>query len=248
MDRWVGKIAIVSGVSSGIGELLARELVSAGVNVLGLARRENKLQELSKSLKNTKGAFHYLKCDVRNERDIVDAFAYVEKNFGQLDILINNAAVLIDNSFENGKTEDYRSLLETNVLAPALFIREALKLIRKHKNDAYIVNINSICGLNATVVDLPMGLYPASKFAMTAMNETLKKEIKDNNDKIRVTAIHPGVTGTELFFSSELHRNIYNNTPYLKPKNVVDCIMFALSAPSHVQIDELIVTAVATKK
>lgn len=101
MDRWVGKIAIVTGVSSGIGELLARELVSAGVNVLGLARREKKLQELSKSLKNTKGSFHYLKCDVCNERDILDAFAYVEKNFGRLDILINNAAVLIDSSFES---------------------------------------------------------------------------------------------------------------------------------------------------
>lgn len=101
MDRWVGKFAIVTGVSSGIGEVLAKELVTLGVNVLGLARRENRLQELSNSLKNSKGAFHYLKCDLRNEQDILNAFAFAEKNFGRVDILVNNAAILTYDTFES---------------------------------------------------------------------------------------------------------------------------------------------------
>lgn len=98
MDRWTGKFAIVTGASSGIGKSITRELVSAGVNVLGLARRENRLQELSENLKFSKGAFHYFKCDLCNEDDIRKAFEYVENNFQRLDILINNAGIMFGSS------------------------------------------------------------------------------------------------------------------------------------------------------
>lgn len=100
MDRWIGKYAIVTGVSSGIGESIARELVTAGVNVLGLARRENRLQDLAENLKNSKATFHYLKCDLRKEQDILDAFAFAEKNFGRVDILINNAGLVFESTLE----------------------------------------------------------------------------------------------------------------------------------------------------
>ncbi|XP_057318348.1 uncharacterized protein LOC130663244 [Microplitis mediator] len=247
MDRWAGKFAIVTGVSSGIGEVLAKELVTLGVNVLGLARRENRLQELSKSLKNSKGAFHYLKCDLRNEQDILNAFAFAEKNFGRVDILVNNAAILTHDTFENAKTEDYRALLDINVLAPALCIREALKSMRKHKNEGHIININSVAGHNAAISPVPVNLYPASKFALRAMTETLKLEIKTNNDKIRITGIHPGLVKTEIINAIDGISEILKVMPYLESKDVVDCVIFALSAPPHVQIDELTVTAYTNK-
>lgn len=100
MDRWAGKSAIVTGVSSGIGEVITEKLVRAGVNVLGLARREDRLQALAQRFKSAKGKFCYLKCDLRNDQDILKAFVWVEKNFRCLDILINNAGVLFMNSFE----------------------------------------------------------------------------------------------------------------------------------------------------
>lgn len=94
MDRWVGKVAIVTGASSGIGEAICKTLVVAGLNVLGLARREDRLKQLAVSLKNAKGSFHYLRCDVRNENDILKAFAYAVKNLGSVDVLINNAGIV----------------------------------------------------------------------------------------------------------------------------------------------------------
>lgn len=100
MDRWVGKSAIVTGVSSGIGEVIVEQLVCAGVNVLGLARREDRLQALAQRFKGAKGKFHYLKCDLRNEQDILKAFACAEKTFGCLDILINNAGVFFVAPFD----------------------------------------------------------------------------------------------------------------------------------------------------
>lgn len=93
MNRWIGKSAVVTGASSGIGEAIAKSLTIAGMNVFGLARRENRLDELSKSLKDAKGSFHYSRCDVRNENDILKAFDNVEKNFGGVDVLVNNAGL-----------------------------------------------------------------------------------------------------------------------------------------------------------
>ncbi|KAH0545644.1 hypothetical protein KQX54_001986 [Cotesia glomerata] len=248
MDRWTGKFAIVTGASSGIGRSITKELVSAGVNVLGLARRENRLQELSENLKSSKGAFHYLKCDLCNEEDILKAFEYVENNFQRLDILINNAGIMLGGSLAETTTEDYRTLLDLNVLAPALCIREALKLMRKHKNEAHIININSVFGLNTRAADLPINLYPASKYALHAMTETLKKEVRDNNDNIRVTGIYPSATNTELFDLSEKLHHVLNVIPALESKDVTDCIMFALSVPLHVQIDQLVVSGVPSKQ
>ncbi|XP_057319401.1 farnesol dehydrogenase-like [Microplitis mediator] len=243
MDRWAGKFAIVTGVSSGIGEAIARSFVTSGVHVLGLARRENLLRDLSNSFKKSKGEFHYLKCDLRNEEDILHAFAYVNKNFGRIDILVNNAAVVFENTFESAKTEEYRAILDVNVLAPALFIREALKLMRKNKNEGHIININSVAGLRATV-PLPVTLYPATKFALRAMTDTLKEEIKKNKDKIRVTGIHPGLVKTELQNTSEVLLDLFNAIPYMQSQDVADCVVFALSVPPHVQIDEITVTGV----
>ncbi|XP_074104593.1 farnesol dehydrogenase-like isoform X2 [Cotesia typhae] len=212
MDRWAGKSAIVTGVSSGIGEVITEKLVRAGVNVLGLARREDRLQALAQRFKSAKGKFCYLKCDLRNEQDILKAFVWVEKNFGCLDILINNAGVLFMNSFEDAKTDEYHILMDLNVLTPAMGIREALKLMRKHKNKGHIININSIAGHQVVIGSMPINLYPASKFALRAMTETLKGEIRAKNDKIRITV----ETQTCPFWDhrpslSNLHTNCKSN-------------------------------------
>ncbi|XP_074098326.1 farnesol dehydrogenase-like [Cotesia typhae] len=246
MDRWVGKSAIVTGVSSGIGEVIVEKLVCAGVNVLGLARREDRLQALAQRFKGAKGKFHYLKCDLRNEPDILKAFACAEKTFGCLDILVNNAGVFFVASFDAAKTEDYRSIMDINVLAPAICIREALKLMRKHKNDGHIININSVAGHHAVISEVPMNLYPASKFALRAMTDTLKGEIKLKQDKIRITGIHPGLVKTEILNSfGDKTNELLNKMPYMESKDVADCVIFALSMPRNVQIDELTVTAIA---
>lgn len=93
MDRWIGKVALVTGVSSGIGETIAVTLVERGIKVIGLARRLEKMQEITKRLVNAKGIFYPIKCDVTNEQEVLEAFKHAKNNFGGVDILINNAGV-----------------------------------------------------------------------------------------------------------------------------------------------------------
>ncbi|PSN29530.1 Farnesol dehydrogenase [Blattella germanica] len=96
MERWTGRVAVVTGTSSGIGAAIAKELVKKGVKVVGIARRVERVEALSKSLKSEKGELHPLKCDITKDDEIKKAFAWVKSNLGGVDILVNNAAVAID--------------------------------------------------------------------------------------------------------------------------------------------------------
>ncbi|GFG29128.1 hypothetical protein Cfor_12655 [Coptotermes formosanus] len=98
MERWAGRVAVVTGASSGIGAAIAAELTKKGLKVVGLARRVERVQELSKSLETATGKLHAVKCDVGNEADVLAAFKWVKNNLGGVDILINNAAVGHDTS------------------------------------------------------------------------------------------------------------------------------------------------------
>ncbi|XP_057319400.1 farnesol dehydrogenase-like [Microplitis mediator] len=244
MERWAGKLAVVTGASSGIGAAIAKALATNGLNVLGLARREDKLKELSNLNTSSKHAFHYMKCDLFDESDIIKAFEYADTHFGGVHILVNNAGTVKDGTLGAGKTEDFRKVMDLNVIAPTICIREALKSMRKHKNEAHIFNINSVFGINPTLAPMPINLYPASKFALRALTETLKSEIRQNKDKIRVTGIYPALVKTELLASNGFDEQIYNIAPYLESKDLADCLMFALSAPPHVQIDDIVVNPV----
>lgn len=102
MDRWVGKIAVVTGASAGIGASITEELAKAGVKVFGLARRVENIEELKKKVGNVKGEIIPLKCDVSREDDILAAFDVVKKKFGTLHILVNNAG-LSRRGFLSGK-------------------------------------------------------------------------------------------------------------------------------------------------
>ncbi|XP_008555848.1 farnesol dehydrogenase [Microplitis demolitor] len=246
MERWSGKVAIVTGASSGIGAVISRELVTHGLNVLGISNQEDRLKSLYQNLKNLKGKFHYLCCDVEKEQDILYAFAYVNEKFGGVDILVNNAGIIRESTFQNVKTEDLRAVLNVNVLAPAIFIRESLKSMRLRKNEAHIININSLVGINAATT-MPINIYPASKFALRGMADTLKNELEWYKDNIRVTGIHPGLVNTEIYGDSVIFNKLKTKLPVVEPKDVVDCVIFALSAPPNVQLHEITVTGVPKK-
>lgn len=94
MERWLGKLAVVTGASSGIGEAISKALVANGLNVLGLARREDKLKELTELNNSSTGKFHFMKCDLYNESDILKAFNFAESNFGGVHVLVNNAGTI----------------------------------------------------------------------------------------------------------------------------------------------------------
>ncbi|XP_074111254.1 uncharacterized protein LOC141535294 [Cotesia typhae] len=235
MERWNGKVAIVTGASAGIGEAIVRSLVFHGLNVLGLARREDRLQKLSQDLKQSKGTFYYLRCDVENEEDILKAFAFVNDKFGSVDILINNAGIVKESFFEHVKTEDLRAVLNVNVLAPAIYMREALKMMRQNENETHIIDINSMFSINRRTT-LPLNIYPASKFALQGMIDTFRGELEFSKvTSIRVTSIYVGLTSTEIFGDSTLLKKMKSKFPSLKSSDVADSVVFVLSTPSYVQ-------------
>lgn len=188
MDRWQGKVAIVTGASSGMGAATAVKLATAGMITVGLARRVERVESLRDKLPEEVAARLYpFQCDVSCEEDILEAFAFVEDKFGGVDVLINNAGTYkcVDLLAEDN-SEVLRESLAVNVLAVALCSREAVKSMKRRSVAGHIVHINSIEG--HMVPAYPgANLYPASKHAVTAITETMRHELRTAGTKIKVT-------------------------------------------------------------
>lgn len=192
MDRWLGKTAVVTGASSGIGAAIAIDLLNAGVNVIGLARRKERVEALKGSIAPAAtGTLHAIKCDLTNEDDIRQAFAWANENLNGVDILVNNAGIIKTmNLLDADNSEQLRQTIDTNILAVALCSREAVKSMRQRNVDGHIVHINSCAGhkIPYFVGMYPsFNIYPSTKFAVTAMTEVMRQELQSFNTKIKVT-------------------------------------------------------------
>lgn len=179
MEKWIGKTAVVTGASAGIGAAIVKDLANAGVNVVALARRVEKLEELKKSLKNAPGKVMTFSCDVSDIKSVVAAFAFVEKTFGGTDILVNNAGIVkFMKIFEDspGITDKLSEVVQTNLMGTVWCAREAFKSMTKRNVYGHIVNMNSVVGhsIPFTGADIPAyNIYPATKYAVTACTEVM---------------------------------------------------------------------------
>ncbi|XP_018575997.1 uncharacterized protein LOC108914633 [Anoplophora glabripennis] len=245
MDRWVGKVAIVTGASSGIGHAIAVALVEQGLIVAGLARRKNRLDALAKELSNKKGKLHPIKTDMTKEEDIINAFKWVKENLGPVHILINNAGVTGSTSLADGDTEIWKNTLNVNVLGLSIATREAIRDMRANKVDGHIIHINSIAGHQVTKFP-DANVYSASKFAVTALAETLRLELLSLKSKIKITSLSPGPVDTEIFpdIYKERLKKFIEEKQIIEPENIADGVVYVLSTPPHVQIQELTIRSV----
>ncbi|XP_076749417.1 dehydrogenase/reductase SDR family member 11-like [Xylocopa sonorina] len=243
MDQWRGKLAIVTGASSGIGEDLSIAFVQHGINVVGLARRLENMNKLAAKMKNAKGTFHPVACDLTNEEDILKAFKLIE-TLGGADILVNNAGVGYGVPIIESPTEKLRAVVELNLLAVAICTREAVQSFKKRKAAGYIININSVLGHDPHLAPMPTCMYDATKSALITMSETLKREILELKLPIKITSLSPGLVNTSLPFLKDagLDREI-EKLPHLETKDVIEAIIYLLSTPPHVQVKELTVAA-----
>ncbi|KAM7353061.1 farnesol dehydrogenase isoform 3-T3 [Cochliomyia hominivorax] len=192
MERWQNKLAVVTGASGGIGAACARALVASGIRVLGLARREYKLKELKDNLSDKqKSLFIPRKCDVSKETDVIEAFEWSERELGGVDILLNNAGITRETELvAPGNTEKILQVINTNIMGVLWCTREAFQRMHKRGNEGHILIINSIAGhqvLNFIDVLPSFNIYPATKFAITAMTETYRQEFQLYKSKVRVT-------------------------------------------------------------
>jgi len=240
MDRWEGKVAIVTGASSGIGQAIAEQLVLKGLIVAGIARRVELVEDHARRL--NKGKLHAIKADLSNEDDILEAFRFIEENLGPVHILINNAGVLKNTTLIDGDTEAWKSVLNLNVLGLSIATREAVKIMRKNNINGHIVHINSVAGHTVPKIT-KLNMYPASKHAVTALTETLRQELNAFGSKIKITSVSPGYTVTEmtegLKDSSDDYKHMTGLMAALQPEDIADGIIYALSTPEHVQVHEL---------
>ncbi|CAK9824384.1 Dehydrogenase/reductase SDR family member 11 [Anthophora retusa] len=243
MERWSDKVALITGANSGIGKCLVECLVGRGMKVVGIARRVDKIKALADELKSKPGKLFPLQCDLSNQNDILRVLEWIEKNLGAVDILINNAAINIDITLQTGEMEDWRKIFDVNFLGLTCMTKEVLKLMkRKGIDNGVIVNINDVCGLKVPIsCDRPVSpAYISSKFALTALTECLRSELAQLESNIKVISISPGLVETEMT-AQWLKEN-----PHLalKPKDVSDCILFALQTPDTVLIKDLVVTPI----
>lgn len=195
MERWSGKTAVVTGASAGIGAAIAIDLANAGLNVVALARRKERLEELKSKLpKNCAGKIHPIRCDVTNEDEVRDAFAWAEKHLNGVDVLVNNAGVVRATKLvDRDNSKAIHDIVNTNILGVVYCTREAFQSMKARNVNGHIININSIAGHKVPILPKEMGsmnIYPASKHAVTALTETLRIELLAEDTKIKVTVIH----------------------------------------------------------
>ncbi|XP_070154365.1 farnesol dehydrogenase-like [Polyergus mexicanus] len=254
MDRWEGKVALVTGASSGIGMQIAKALAKNGMKVIIVARRLEKLEELAASIKSEfNGEVYPMVCDVRQEEEILKVFKWAEEELGGVDVLINNAGVIVNEPIIEGSTENYRKILDVNVIAMAICSRELVQSVKKRKATGHIININSIGGHYAETITLAVSLYCASKYAVTGMSTSLRNEITKAKLDVKVTSISPGMVNTELLKNSFAKLGLdesLEGIPILESTDIADAVIYSLNVPHHVQIYELTITpheALATK-
>ncbi len=194
MTRLAGKAAIVTGAGTGIGRAIARSLAQEGAKVALIGRRKDKLEESAAEIRaNVAGAEAItVVCDITKSSDAENAVAQVEKEFGKLNVLVNNAGALSVSTVETISEEEWDSLITTNLKGPFLMSRAVLPAMRRAGGGS-IINIGSVLGLVA-VKD--RAAYCASKGGVTLLTKAMA--LDHANDKIRVNCICPSVVETDL--------------------------------------------------
>uniref|UniRef100_A0A6E8PLD3 Dehydrogenase n=1 Tax=Aedes aegypti TaxID=7159 RepID=A0A6E8PLD3_AEDAE len=241
MDRWTGKVAVVTGSSSGIGAAIAKDLAKAGMIVVGLARRVERTEALKEELpESAKELLHAVKCDVSKEEDILKTFQWVEEKFGGVDVMINNAGIGRQTDLlEAGNTEMLREVLDTNVMGLVLCSQQAYQSMKKRSVDGHIIHINSVVGHK--VINFPkLNIILLRSTPVTAITETMMNELRNAGTKIKVTSISPGAVKTEII--PEAMRN--GKFPMLEAEDISEAVLYALGTPPRVQIQELTIRPV----
>ncbi|XP_043474197.1 farnesol dehydrogenase-like [Leptopilina heterotoma] len=241
MNRWIGKVAVVTGASSGIGLATSQYLVKEGMIVVGLARRKGKMEDEMKLFKG-KGKFIAKECDVSNETQIAETFKWIHRTLGGVHVLINNAGLMTSSTMFEAKREVMSKIVNVNIMGLLYCTLEAVKIMKELGTEGHIININSIVGHRVLRnKELAFNVYPASKHAVTALTTTMEVELLGS--KIRCTSVSPGLVKTEVFeANSSEEKNIsgaLDKLPNLLPEDVADSIVYILGTNPRVQITEL---------
>jgi len=240
-----GKIVLITGASSGIGKACAIEFAKLGANLLLVARRIEKIIKLSDELtKEHKIKTKAVQLDVRNYDDVKNLYNKLENYWKNVDIILNNAGLArgLSKIYE-GDTEHWEEMIDTNVKGLLYITRTFLpQMVEKMKG--HIINIGSTAGHETYAFG---NVYSATKFAVKALSQSIRLDVLDKG--IKVTSVDPGMVITEFskvrFSGDDARANkVYDGIEPLSAKDVADVIIFAVTRPKNVNINQIIVTPI----
>jgi clavulanate-9-aldehyde reducatase len=238
--RLAGQVAFVTGASSGIGWATALALGAEGASVVCVARRADRLADLQGELESLGVKALCLGVDVADEDAVRGAIATTVESFGRLDVVVNNAGVMLLGRIEGADTTDWRRMIDTNVYGLMWVTHAALPHLLESKGS--IVQVSSVAGRLAR---LGSGAYNASKWAVNAFSESLRQEVTSRG--VRVIVIEPGMVDTELREhitqpeAKRISEERAKQMRQLQAGDIASAIVYAVTAPDYVSINEVLI-------
>lgn len=238
------KIALVTGATSGIGKATAFKLLEAGYSVIICGRRWNLLAQLEKDMMKI-GKVLSLSFDVTKNEQVEHAFSRLPNEWKNIEVLVNSAGLAAGmSSIQNGEIEDWDTMIDTNIKGLLYVTKQITPIMIANKN-GHIVNIGSIAGKEV----YPNGnVYCATKYAVDALTKAMRIDLLEHN--IKVTGVCPGMVETEFSLvrfkgNKENAKNVYAGMEPLKAEDVADVIIFAITRPSHVNLNDIVIVPTA---
>lgn len=233
-----GKVVIITGASSGLGESTARYLAARGAKVVLAARREERLQVIAEEIRAAGGEALPVATDVTVQAHVQALVAATIKQFGRIDVMVNNSGLMAIAPMVQGRTDEWDCMIDINIKGVLYGIAAALPHMQQ-QNSGHIINIASVAGIK---VFAPGGtVYSGTKYAVRAITEGLRMEIGGN---IRATLISPGAVDSELKFGSTDEASSQNVKEFYKQaipaESVARAIAYAIEQPAEVDINEVV--------
>ena len=234
-----GKIVVITGASSGLGEATARLLSAQGATVVLGARRIERLQKLADELTGSGGKALAVETDVTHREQVKRLVDAAAQKFGRVDVMLNNAGLMQQSPLERLKVDEWDNMIDINIKGVLYGIAAALPHMKRQKA-GHIINVSSVAGHKVT----PLGaVYCATKHAVRALSEGLRTEVKPYN--IRTTVISPGAVATELPShitdrdSAAGIQKFYEGFA-IPADSFARAVVFAMSQPDDVDINEIL--------
>ncbi|MEV8394214.1 MULTISPECIES: SDR family NAD(P)-dependent oxidoreductase [unclassified Streptomyces] len=232
-----GKAVLVTGASSGIGQATALALSKAGAKVAIGARRADRLKALAQ---DAPGEILVLDLDVTDRQSVQEAVTATVDHFGSLDGLVNNAGLMLSGMILDADTTEWTRMVETNLLGSMYTVHAALPHLLQSKGA--VVQISSTSGRTASAGG---GVYAATKFGITAFSEALRQEVTTQG--VRVIVVEPGMVATELATHitdpsmQAMAKNYAESMRTLQAEDIAGAVLYALSQPEHVAVNEILI-------
>lgn len=225
--------AIITGASGGIGKAIAIKLASEGMNVVLVARRLEELHAVAETINEAgKGKALVIQTDITNREQVEAMAKQAKENFGTIDVLVNNAGVMLSSKVSDGDVEAWEKMIDVNIKGLLYGSNSVLQdMIAQEKG--HIINIASVSGLEVTKMS---AVYSATKFAVRAISTGLEKELAHRG--VRVTNISPGMVDTDL-----TKRHMINRKP-LEAEDIANAVHYAISQPPYVNVNEVTIRPV----